>query len=346
MSGANLEGAWLERANLTKTQALNTNFNQAHLTGACLEAWNIDSTTQLDGAICDYVYLLNNQKERRPNSGEFALGEFTKLFEEVLNTVDLIFRNGIDWKAFVLSFNAVQAQNEGTELSLQSIENKGDGVVVARLNVSQDADKEKIHSDFMQSYELALKAVEERYKAELKAKDEHIEIYRQQSSDMQAIVSLLASRPINVDVKATANSKSMNESTDQSRKIQIGDISGDFNASGQALNLGDISGTVTNTINQLPASSEPDKPGIKELLSQLQTAINDPNLADDDKAQTLEQIKVLAEAGQNPNNEASQKQAKKAIGFLKVIAEALPSAAKLAELAKDILPAIAHFFGL
>lgn len=345
ISGANLQQAWLERANLTKTQALNTNFHEAHLTGACLEAWNIDSTTQLDGAICDYVYLLNNHQERRPNSGEFAPGEFTKLFEEVLNTVDLIFRNGIDWKAFVLSFNAVQAQNEGTELSLQSIENKGDGVVVARLNVSEDADKEKIHSDFMQSYELALKAVEETYKAKLNAKDEQIEIYRQKSSEMKEILSLLASRSINVDVKATADSKSMNESTDQSRKIQIGDISGDFNASGQALNLGDISGTVTNTINQLPASSEPEKPGIKELLSQLQSAINDPNLTDDDKAQALEQIKVLVEAGQNPNSETAQKQAKRAMGFLKVIAEGLPSAAQLVKTCQDVLPAIAHFFG-
>jgi uncharacterized protein YjbI with pentapeptide repeats len=342
ISGATLQGAWLERANLTKTQALNTNFNQAHLTGACLEAWNIGSTTQLDGVICDYVYLLNNHQERRPNSGEFAPGEFTKLFQEVLNTVDLIFRNGIDWKAFVLSFNAVQAQNEGTELSLQSIENKGDGVVVARLNVSEDADKEKIHSDFMQSYELALKAVEETYKAKLNAKDEQIEIYRQKSSEMKEIVSLLASRPINVDVKATADSKSMNDSTDQSRNIKIGDI----NATGSSISLGDMSGIVTTTINQLPPSPEPEKPGIKELLLQLQAAINDPNLADDDKTQVLEQIKALAEAGQNPNKETAQKQAKRAMGFLKVIAEGLPSAAQLVKTCQDVLPAIAHFFGL
>jgi uncharacterized protein YjbI with pentapeptide repeats len=346
ISGANLEGAWLERANLTKTQALNTNFHEARLTGACLEAWNIDSTTQLDGAICDYVYLFNNYQERRPNSGEFAPGEFTKLFQEVLTTVDLIFRNGIDWKAFVLSFNAVHAKNEGTELSLQSIENKGDGVVVARLNVSEDADKEKIHSDFMQSYELALKAVEETYKAKLNAKDEQIEIYRQKSSEMKEIVSLLASRSIKVDVKATADSKSMNESTDQSRNIKIGDVSGGFNASTGALNLGEISGTVAETINQLPPSPEPEKPGIKELLVQLQAAINDPNLADDDKTQVLEQIKVLAEAGQNPNKETAQKQAKRAMGFLKVIAEGLPSAAQLVKTCQDVLPAIAHFFGL
>jgi uncharacterized protein YjbI with pentapeptide repeats len=84
ISGATLEGACLERANLTKIQALGANFNQTILTGACLQAWNIDSTTQLNGAICEYVYLLNNQQERRPSSGEFAPGEFTKLFQEVL----------------------------------------------------------------------------------------------------------------------------------------------------------------------------------------------------------------------------------------------------------------------
>ncbi len=82
------------------------------------------------------------------------------------------------------------------------------------------------------------------------------------------------------------------------------------------------------------------------MLVQLQAAINDPNLAEDDKTQALEQIKVLAEAGQNPNNEAAQKQAKKAMGFLKVIAEGLPSAATLVVACKEILPAIAHFFGL
>ena len=71
-----------------------------------------------------------------------------------------------------------------------------------------------------------------------------------------------------------------------------------------------------------------------------------PNLADDDKAQSLEQLKVLAEAGQNPNNETAQKQAKKAMGFLKVIAEGLPSAATLVVACKEILPVSAHFFGL
>ncbi|NJR69148.1 MAG: hypothetical protein HC771_11150 [Synechococcales cyanobacterium CRU_2_2] len=42
----------------------------------------------------------------------------------------------------------------------------------------------------------------------------------------------------------------MQSNSDSSRNITLGNIGGDFNASGQALNLGDISGQVTNTINQ------------------------------------------------------------------------------------------------
>ena len=47
-------------------------------------------------------------------------GEFTKLFEEVLNTVDLIFRDGIDWKAFVNAFEKLQVKNGDTELYIKS----------------------------------------------------------------------------------------------------------------------------------------------------------------------------------------------------------------------------------
>ncbi len=210
-------------------------------------------------------------------------------------------------------------ENEDTELALQSIENKGDGVVVVKVGVPDGADKEKIHSDFTQNYQLALQAVEEKYKAQLQAKDEQIVIYRQQSGEMAEIVRLLANKPINVQVDNKVENKNMTNSNDASRKIEIGSVGRDFNASGQALNLGDISGTVTNTIiNDLPASPEAEKPGIKELLTQLQAAIEaDTNLPQEDKAEALEQVKALAEAGKNPQEGVMQKAAKTAIKILK-----------------------------
>ncbi|MEH1848913.1 MAG: pentapeptide repeat-containing protein [Nostoc sp.] len=353
ISEATFQGACLEGANLTLTQAVGTNFTSAQMTGACVEAWNIESTTKLDNIDCRFIYLLEHPKpetddrERRPSSGEFQPREFTKLFEEVLNTVDLIFRNGIDWKAFINAFQTVQNQNADTELALQSIENKGDGVVVVKVGVPDGADKEKIHSDFTQNYQLALQAVEEKYKAQLQAKDEQIVVYRQQSGEMTEIVRLLANKPINVQVDNKVENKNMTNSNDASRKIEIGSVGRDFNASGQALNLGDISGTVTNTINQLPASPEPEKPGIKELLTQLQAAIEaDTNLPQEDKAEALEQVKTLAEAGKSPQEGAMQKAAKTAIKILKGTISSLPSATKLVEQCSNLLPLISNFLGL
>ena len=55
-------------------------------------------------------------------------------------------KSGVDWRAFVTSFKQVQGENEGVELSIQSIENKGDGVVVVRVNAPPETNEEKIQS--------------------------------------------------------------------------------------------------------------------------------------------------------------------------------------------------------
>ncbi|MEZ2232584.1 pentapeptide repeat-containing protein [Microcoleus sp.] len=217
ISEANFQATNFEMANLTLTEAIGTDFTSAQMTGASVEAWNIESNTNLDNVDCRYIYLLESSKpgtddrERRPSSGEFAPGEFTKLFQEVLTTVDLIFRNGVDWKAFIPAFQQVQVENEDTELTIQSIENKGDGVVVVRVSVPPDTNKEKIHREFTQNYEVALKAIEEKYQAKLESKDEQITVYRQQledsrqreiqqSSNMEKIIDILAKPALNIPV--------------------------------------------------------------------------------------------------------------------------------------------------
>lgn len=130
--------------------------------------------------------------------------------------------------------------------------------------------------------------------------------------------------------------------TDQSRNFSN---SGTINNSGAAaFNLGDISGTVANTINELPPSPNPDQPGIRELLLQLQATIEDPQLPPDDQEEALKQVKVLAEAGKNPQNETMQKKAKRAVGFLEIIAKGVEPASKLATTCVKVLPPILAFF--
>jgi uncharacterized protein YjbI with pentapeptide repeats len=90
LSGANLSEANLSGAILQRTQALNTNFNKAIFTGACLQDWRIDSDTNLYNVSCEYVYLKPNQQERCPSSGNFATGEFFMLFRMAPEPVDMI----------------------------------------------------------------------------------------------------------------------------------------------------------------------------------------------------------------------------------------------------------------
>jgi len=75
LSGATLHRAELKDANLREVLAIGTDFTAAHLTGACLEAWNIDHTTKLDGVDCQYVFLLEHpnqfgNRDRRPSALE------------------------------------------------------------------------------------------------------------------------------------------------------------------------------------------------------------------------------------------------------------------------------------
>ncbi|MEO1429360.1 MAG: pentapeptide repeat-containing protein [Cyanobacteria bacterium J06633_8] len=200
LTKANLQLANLEETILTKVQAIGTDFTQADFTGACgLGTWNIDGTTKLNGVNCRFVYLgdkleITQEDKRRPQSGEFAPGEFSKLFQVVINTVDLIFRNGLNVEALSTALKDVQTKNHNVPLKIQSIENKGDGFVVVKVHVPQEVDRVKIHSQLKQSYEHQLTAIEAKYRAELEGKQEQIEIYRQKSSEMAEIAKLLAKK--------------------------------------------------------------------------------------------------------------------------------------------------------
>ncbi|MBD2095908.1 pentapeptide repeat-containing protein [Trichocoleus sp. FACHB-591] len=225
LSKANLSEASLERANLTIALALGTNFNKAKFTGACLKDWHINRHTQLEEIICDYVYFHDSQQDRRPYSRNFAPGEFTELLRKSQETLELIFLNGIEWSAFLTSLRNLQVESEGNEPSVEAIEKKNNDAFVVRVKVLPNADKEIIEKRFYDEYAIALKSIDEKYQYQLKAQNEQIQFYREKSADLTEIVKLLASRPINIEATAIAESNSMSEASkyDQ-RGAQIGNF--------------------------------------------------------------------------------------------------------------------------
>ncbi len=148
---------------------------------------------------------------------------------------------------------------------------------------------------------------------------------------------------------------------DSGRSISIG---GDFNSSiivagdvavggsvnqfniGSTVNLGDVSGSVTNSISQLSNTST-SAPELKELLLQLQSVIEtNESLSSEDKVDALEQIIALAEAAQNPNEPRAQRTAKTASKILKGIVASLSESSDLVASTEKLLPLIVKLLGI
>ena len=218
-SGANLShvnflGADLTDVSLISAQALYVNFSGAILTGACIQDWNINSGTNLDRVVCDFIYLRGRHQERRPSHPAkiFAPGEFTKLFQKALETVDLIFSDGIDWKAFLQSFQELQQQYTDEAISIQAIEHNRGGALIVRLEVDSTIDKGVIESQAKEFYERELKIVEAKHRDELSAKDvEIICIQKRHNTNLIEVIKTLAKIKINVEATAVSQSNSNSE---------------------------------------------------------------------------------------------------------------------------------------
>jgi hypothetical protein len=282
---------------------------------------------------------------RKPDNWKetFKDGDFADFIKPIVDTLDLYHNQDVDPRAIAISFKELAEKHPEAELEIVAMEKRGGDKFMLRVATAPDANHSELNAEYFETYNEIKALAEREIKVLIEEKDSRI-------SSLENMIATALQRPSFYAENYHNQGDTMSESKGNI-SITSGDGSKISGVAGAGENMtgsamADVSGTVTIAINELPDSSEPEKPGIKELLSQLQAAINDPNLAEDDKTQALEQIKVLAEAGQNPNNEAAQKQAKKAMGFLKVIAEGLPSAATLVVACKEILPAIAHFFGL
>ena len=203
LTQANLSRANLSHTNLSAVQAHHTVFHQIILTGACIEGWNINSATNLEGAQCDYVFLECQDGQftkRRPfaTNSNFAPGEFDSLLSKTQKTVDLLFADSFDWKAFFQAFQDLQGKFANNPISVQGIERKTEGLII-RLVMDADADLSSIETTAKALYDFQLRRLNAQYEEHLHLKGEpfqeamqSIEAERRDKSTLLGMISTLA----------------------------------------------------------------------------------------------------------------------------------------------------------
>jgi hypothetical protein len=138
-------------------------------------------------------------------------------------------------------------------------------------------------------------------------------------------------------------------------EINAGDDSfintGSFQPSGGMVNLGALSDQARITIEAVPESRlAADQPSLRELLSQLKASIDaDTSISDTTRADALAEVNDLAQAAQNPAQNASL--ARRSINALQGLTAGVVATTKLAAesshlatAVKTLLPQIAGFF--
>nr|WP_322653007.1 pentapeptide repeat-containing protein [Nostoc sp. CmiVER01]MDZ8121983.1 pentapeptide repeat-containing protein [Nostoc sp. CmiVER01] len=340
LSEANLQDADLSRAKLKQTQLDGTDFTGATLTGAYIEDWGITNTTKLHGVRCEYVFMRLPTKEdpdplRKPDNKQevFADGDFADFIKPIFDTLDLYHNQGVDPRAVAIAFKNLAENHPEAELEIVAMEKRGDDKILLRAKTAALSDKSQLSAEYFDDYN-QLKALSQSQQLLLVEKDKRI-------ISLENMVDTALKQP-----------KFYTQGNTNMSDISGINIEGSSNVSGIAgnnsiANLGTISGNVSIALNQLPDATDAEKPGIKELLSQLQDAIiQSTYLPEEEKAEALEQVKTLAEAGKNPQESTKQKTAKTAITMLKGIFTGLPAFASLVEASNKLLPAIAKLFGL
>jgi hypothetical protein len=366
LQNVNLTGANLAAANLRCVNAIDTDFTDATLHDICIQDWNISKNTMFTNVKCRGVYLKENQQEPKPdsygsvNGKEFQAGEFEKWVKVLTNTIDLIFQNGLDLKSLAFAITQASIDYENTQFTAESIEHKGDGVVVVKVSSTGKASKSELHIALTNEYKYAQDAIASGHELVLRAKEEEIArlTYRMEAQDRQihGLIACISQPKESSSVTIHKYYNSTHHSTqeghiveqqyqaggniDQSnRSINAGR---DFNSTGSVINSDEMRGQITNTVNQNQDLAE-----IISSLQKLQTAIqDDPNLKEAAKARSLEEVKVLSEEAKKEPHERDKSILPKAISCLSYLGELVTDGSKLSQICQTYLPTISKFFGL
>jgi uncharacterized protein YjbI with pentapeptide repeats len=372
-SEATLRNANLSKAKLTQAQLYRTDLTHACLTGAYIQDWAISTDTSLQEVKCEYIYMRLPTTEdpdpwRKPDNRHeiFKEDDFSDFIAPIIKTLDLYRQQNIDPRQMASAFKTLDLYHyKGIDpgaaavalkqlavnhpeagLEVVALEGRGEEKIRLQARVTGKADQSKLSAEYFERYreisslpygdlQALLTGIEE--------KDERI-----RSLEKMVMTAIESNKSYIETYYSLGDTVTEKSSINIEAGGNIGNVSGvsGGDVSG-VLNLGTISGNVTNAISQLPESSEADKPGIKNLLLQLKEAIeSDTDLPLKGKETALTQVQVLAEVAQNPEQPEKKAMGSQAANFLKGAVSFLPDTAKLAEACAKLLPLIGKILGL
>ena len=366
---SNLKNANLAGAKLVKAQLYQTDLAGAILTGAYIQDWGISTQTNLNKVKCEYIYMRlpgehdDPDPSRKPDNKQenFQEGDFADFIAPIIKTLglyqtqnidprkfktlDLFHHEGIDPGAAAVTIQKVAEKYPDANLEVIALEGRGSEKIRLQAKVSDNANRSELSQEYFAQYE----------KVKALSYDDIQKLligFNEKDNQIRSLEQLLknALKQPKFYVETYQNQGEFIMTQENKGNIKIGDVrghvsgvvaaGGDQTMTGVA--IGAISGKVTNTISQLPASPDLNELGLRELLTQLQAAIEaESELPDEDKAEALEQVNVLAEAGKSPEDTFLQKASKTAMKILKGTISSLPDAAKLVESGVKLLPIIA-----
>ncbi len=226
-----------------------------------------------------------------------------------------------------------------------AIERRGNNGLNFRFTTTSGANKSELSHEYFASYAQIKKELPIAVQMQLAEQDAEIRTLKGtieqfiQTGTHHSTIQAETIQVIQGELVVTEN-RSININAGDSANIS-GLVSGDG-----VVNLGTISGNVTNAISQLPNSSESAQPKLKALLTQLQQAIQaDTGLPDPDKSDLLEQVQALAEAKQTEEPAKREGITRKAMKMFDATLKSLPDTAKIAEACSKLLPLILKALG-
>ncbi|MGI0492717.1 pentapeptide repeat-containing protein [Alkalinema pantanalense CENA528] len=339
LSESALQEADLSRAKLVQARLDRTDLTRACLTGAYIEDWGVTGETKLDGVRCEYVYMHLPTEEdpdpvRKPDNRQeiFSEGDFTDFIKPLMNTLDLYHNSEVDPRSIAIAFKRLSENNPEAELEIVALEKRGRDKFLLRAKTSDLVDKSELSAQYFSNYNQIKALPHDNIQLLLAAQDDRIQ-------SLEGMVMTALKQP--KFYAETYRNQGAFMSEQSGTNISIG---GDV--TGSTINLGEISGSVSNVVNRLPNSPNPDQPGIKELLIQLQAAIEEATeLSLEDKADLLEQVQALAEVKQMPDQERKEGLVRKAKKMFEATLRTLPDTAKIMEACSKLLPMILKALG-